>query len=450
MNATGGADVGHLLDAQRAYEKRPSTHSATITMVAKTGLLMETRVIHMAAAPRLTATRRRTRRRADATGAALAATTAAFVPSRRLSKRAASTCAPGGQALQHLDPPGRLVAPPGGDRAAQPARRPRSPTRAPGRRRAADGRRRHASGAGGRRPAPRAPARTGRRARLLRVRRAPPSRRSSACRPRPPARCAPDAPSPAARRPRRCTCTGMPGVEQRDLVRADGAGQLQPRQVDDGHHRAARASASRRARHAAWRPCPRSAPRSAASRHVTWTESSWAFAALDLRARGLQRGARVLQRDRRDELLVGQLLVGRVGALGLRERRARGLEHRVALGDAGSTTRPGPACRAPARPSRGCLRPRTAPATCRRPWRARSRLRRHQRAGEVDRSRACAASVGCTTSRCVNSSVTSGLPLALSALRPMATPAINATATTAANPPTTHRLLIVDSFLPLS
>ncbi len=60
------------------------------------------------------------------------------------------------------------------------------------------------------------------------------------------------------------------------------------------------------------------------------------------------------------------------------------------------------------------------------------------------------AIVGCTISRCVNSSVTSGLPLGLSALRPIATPAINATATTAANPPMTQRLPIVGSFLPLS
>jgi hypothetical protein len=33
------------------YEKRPSTHSAAIAMVASTGLSIETRVNHMAAGP---------------------------------------------------------------------------------------------------------------------------------------------------------------------------------------------------------------------------------------------------------------------------------------------------------------------------------------------------------------------------------------------------------------
>src|ERR1700760_3949623 len=47
MNTTGGEMSGICSTPSRWYENNPSTHRATMTMVAKTGLLMETRVIHM-------------------------------------------------------------------------------------------------------------------------------------------------------------------------------------------------------------------------------------------------------------------------------------------------------------------------------------------------------------------------------------------------------------------
>src|ERR1700743_2597619 len=46
MNTTGGEMSGICSTPSRWYENNPSTHSATMTMVAKTGLLMETDVIH--------------------------------------------------------------------------------------------------------------------------------------------------------------------------------------------------------------------------------------------------------------------------------------------------------------------------------------------------------------------------------------------------------------------
>src|SRR4051794_37281092 len=47
MKTTGGEMSGICSTPSRWYENNPSTHRATMTMVAKTGLLMETRVIHM-------------------------------------------------------------------------------------------------------------------------------------------------------------------------------------------------------------------------------------------------------------------------------------------------------------------------------------------------------------------------------------------------------------------
>ena len=62
------------------YENRPSTHSAAMTMVAKTGLLMETRVNHMTCSlPRLASALPQDRTGADAP-AALARTGAAPAP----------------------------------------------------------------------------------------------------------------------------------------------------------------------------------------------------------------------------------------------------------------------------------------------------------------------------------------------------------------------------------
>ena len=71
----------------------------TITIVAKTGLSIETRVIHMAS-PRRGQPRRACGR---AVRAAAAALTIAGAPSFRLSKRAASTGVPGGSGVLDLD-----------------------------------------------------------------------------------------------------------------------------------------------------------------------------------------------------------------------------------------------------------------------------------------------------------------------------------------------------------
>src|SRR5882724_2880424 len=46
--APGTVMSGICSTFRRAYENKPSTHSATITMAANTGLWMATRVIHMA------------------------------------------------------------------------------------------------------------------------------------------------------------------------------------------------------------------------------------------------------------------------------------------------------------------------------------------------------------------------------------------------------------------
>ena len=97
----------------------PSTHSATITMVANTGLLIETRVIHMLRSSLQRAFDDAGGRGHRAKRPALArATTVAFAPSRRLSKRAASTCAVGVRPVSTSTRPLRLVAPAGRDGAA--------------------------------------------------------------------------------------------------------------------------------------------------------------------------------------------------------------------------------------------------------------------------------------------------------------------------------------------
>src|ERR1700761_3991842 len=59
MKTTGGEMSGICSTPRRWYENNPSTHSATMTMVAKTGLLMETRVIHMGTLLELRPLRRR-------------------------------------------------------------------------------------------------------------------------------------------------------------------------------------------------------------------------------------------------------------------------------------------------------------------------------------------------------------------------------------------------------
>src|SRR5204863_8178119 len=93
----GGEMSGSRSTRSCMYEKTPRTHSAAITMVAKTGLLIETRVNHMASflpaqdcgvddAGALA------RCAAEALDAARWATTLACVPSFRLSKRAARIC----------------------------------------------------------------------------------------------------------------------------------------------------------------------------------------------------------------------------------------------------------------------------------------------------------------------------------------------------------------------
>ena len=71
------------------YENRPSTQSAAMTMVAKTGLLMDTRVNHMGS--QIGQDFGVAEAGFDAVGAARCATTLAGLPSFRLSKRDAST-----------------------------------------------------------------------------------------------------------------------------------------------------------------------------------------------------------------------------------------------------------------------------------------------------------------------------------------------------------------------
>src|SRR5215510_11919317 len=53
MKTNGTVMSGMRSTRRRLYEKSPSTQSATIIMVAKTGLLMLVRVIHMAGLLRL-------------------------------------------------------------------------------------------------------------------------------------------------------------------------------------------------------------------------------------------------------------------------------------------------------------------------------------------------------------------------------------------------------------
>jgi hypothetical protein len=115
----GGEMSGRRSTRSWLYENRPSTHSAAIIMVAKTGLSMDTRVNHMGRLPRRTKNRVPAASRhaqgldqdlaaaadaaADALGAARCTTTLAGAPSFRLSKRAASTDGVGREALHHLD-----------------------------------------------------------------------------------------------------------------------------------------------------------------------------------------------------------------------------------------------------------------------------------------------------------------------------------------------------------
>src|SRR6187455_1073467 len=100
-----------------AYENSPSTHSAAITMVAKTGLLIETRVIHMAPF-RSSGLRRRRRRRARPRRRRGARRRAGgndlgLSPFLQVVEAGGEDLGVGGQALAHLDAAGRQVLAPG-------------------------------------------------------------------------------------------------------------------------------------------------------------------------------------------------------------------------------------------------------------------------------------------------------------------------------------------------
>src|SRR4051794_33421722 len=96
MNTIGGVMSGNRSTRSCAYEKMPSTHRATITIVANTGLAIETRVNHMRVLLRLSIAPARQDREVadagfDAVGAERCATTFAGAPSFRFSNRIAST-----------------------------------------------------------------------------------------------------------------------------------------------------------------------------------------------------------------------------------------------------------------------------------------------------------------------------------------------------------------------
>ena len=107
------------------YENRPSTQSAAITIVAKTGLLIETRVNHMAVlAARDQAGRARVAGAEADAGRGRGRGAAALRDDQRrrafLEVVEAHRRAPGvgHEALDHLDAAGRRIAPPGDDDAA--------------------------------------------------------------------------------------------------------------------------------------------------------------------------------------------------------------------------------------------------------------------------------------------------------------------------------------------
>ena len=124
-----------------------------------------------------------------------------------------------------------------------------------------------------------------------------------------------------------------PGRELRHLMRAHAAGQLEPGQVDNGQHRLLRAQLLAGhdmppGDHAGNRGHDLGVARGQAHRVELGRRGA------RLGTGGVQRRLRLLQGDRRDELLVGQALVAGVGALGLRHAGARRLEQGVALGQA--------------------------------------------------------------------------------------------------------------------
>src|SRR5664279_4277414 len=119
----GGEMSGSRSTRSWLYENRPRTHSAAMTMVAKTGLLIETRVNHMACVRQPLGRRRRrrrgesARRRRRACSAALRddAGRCAFLQVVEACREDLRFAA---DALAHLDAAGRRVLAAGDDETA--------------------------------------------------------------------------------------------------------------------------------------------------------------------------------------------------------------------------------------------------------------------------------------------------------------------------------------------
>src|SRR3954471_1561384 len=124
MKTTGGEMSGICSTPSRLYENNPSTHKATMTMVANTGLLMATRVIHMelssesgpdggSAGGRRHGRQRLGRRRRRARDDAGLGAFAQVVEARAQHEHVRL------ESLEHLGAAAHRVAPAGRDRAAQ-------------------------------------------------------------------------------------------------------------------------------------------------------------------------------------------------------------------------------------------------------------------------------------------------------------------------------------------
>src|SRR5262252_3995180 len=97
MSTNGKVTSGICSTRNRAYENTPRTTMPTITMVAKTGFLIETRVIHIAVSSSDAGSARPQVAPADLER--VDARTSAGAPALRLSNGAASTGEPGGRAV---------------------------------------------------------------------------------------------------------------------------------------------------------------------------------------------------------------------------------------------------------------------------------------------------------------------------------------------------------------
>ncbi len=320
------------------YENRPSTHSAAMTMVAKTGLWIETRVNHMAVAayergaasslPRPTATTPTRPDRPTTPAAPRCATTLAGAPSLRLSKRTARICASARQALHHLDPARGDVAAAGDDDAPDQCALLDRPDELLTRRLAERGdRHRHPLGAVGELDAG-ASVLSGAEAFALVV-----EDDDDADGARPGLRGGSDAVDPpvdVAALPLDVDRRRLPRSEERDLVRGDRSGKLERRQVDDGDDRLLRAHLLA-GNDVALADDSRDRHRERRLAQADVGHRELRLCRLQLRARRVEARLRRLQRGRRDEVLRRETDVGGVLALGLDQRRLRRFDQRRAV-----------------------------------------------------------------------------------------------------------------------